>query len=899
MLPMRNWRTLAGLVVVLVIGLGLALVGLLDGPPPPERAPTLTSDASAADTGAKPQPAARRFTESPGPRGDLDYARTHNFEEPDEPRVAESGARTDAAAGSQAISEQEPGPFAPLERVGFILGQAQPEQNLGAERPGPRSLNVRSGVRSLNEVAESLRNDRRGLLGSYYGMVMSAIWGNTTEMEQLARVREHGHVEVQRIDRQVYFPDNESFRFGWYAQRQFAVQWDGYFVVEKPGDYWLFWGSSKGGRVELAGETVLLRDQFSRYVEVSTVLSLEAGIYPLRIEFIQFDNGAADWRKAAACFMWVPEGEQRTVAVPPEMLLLPERLWEPPAPRLGQVSPASAGIGDAVTLSGDYLWPATDNPTHDELPVVTFDGLPAEILSGEPTRLRVRVPVGAATGDIVVSVPLQGTRRPQPQSLPSEGVPFTVTTVRGLRAEWYDLGDGTNISMGDTERREPDVRRIEEDFRFANRGDLDVPFRHNSLAVRWQGYLHVPDPFPNLKDDNILFECLFVLEFHGTIDVRIWVGGSTRRVRPGGYSTPGWLFHGRRGERIPVAIEATVEAGSEFGMNARISTHAYVGGETADEREDLIPDDWHATITGFDDSHRYFLPPEQPVAPPEILSVTPLDADQYPDLPYPPTGLPDVREGQRFEIALRAPGGMQALDFVTVAVDGIVALADDSVPARRLDNGTDVVLTLRMPESGLGEGRVVASTGELAGEPFLVNIANKGLVGYLFDFPLTGGLSSIPDLAPLHCHSIRKDKRVRFETTADFNLPFPAETFVIEWHSNLVIEEAGEYRFTGRTDDGMRLWLDNRLIIDANHLQAPAENSSEPVYLVPGTYNFRMQFFENTQHEVCVLYWQAERDGVELIPREVIPARAFTLDPMPPLPPRQATGLKTDGTHPG
>ncbi len=194
---------------------------------------------------------------------------------------------------------------------------------------------------------------------------------------------------------------------------------------------------------------------------------------------------------------------------------------------------------------------------------------------------------------------------------------------------------------------------------------------------------------------------------------------------------------------------------------------------------------------------------------------------------------------------------------------------------------------------------MVARLSVVSSEPFYIDVANRGLVAYLYDVPEGSGLGKLPDLAPLTCFKVRKDRAINFEDTADFDLPFPAETFIIEWLGGLIIEEEGDYEFTCRSDDGMKLWLDDNVVLDADKLQAPAENKAT-VHLVPGVYRFRMQFFENTQHEVCVLEWLATRGEGEalegIIPRQVIPAKAFSLDVHPPLPAKTSTGKRTDGS---
>ena len=134
------------------------------------------------------------------------------------------------------------------------------------------------------------------------------------------------------------------------------------------------------------------------------------------------------------------------------------------------------------------------------------------------------------------------------------------------------------------------------------------------------------------------------------------------------------------------------------------------------------------------------------------------------------------------------------------------------------------------------------------------------------------------------------------------NLPFPAETFAIEWFGALMIETEGDYRFTCRSDDGILVWLDDNLVLADDNLHYQREKTGDWVHLVPGVYNFRMQFFENNVHEVCVLEWDARTDKAddqsEFIQRGVIGKRHFTWDQHPALPQKVGTGKRADGSDP-
>jgi hypothetical protein len=263
---------------------------------------------------------------------------------------------------------------------------------------------------------------------------------------------------------------------------------------------------------------------------------------------------------------------------------------------------------------------------------------------------------------------------------------------------------------------------------------------------------------------------------------------------------------------------------------------------------------------------------------------------------------PSVREGQRMVITLDAPpyhiagsvqedrGGCQFF------VDGI-RITDIEEPTDGPGQETGAYsITVKLPP-GCGEGKLTAKLGLSTSEPFYIDVANKGLIAYLFDLPNPSGYSQFPNILPLTCHTIRKEREINFGTADSFNLPFVAETFAIEWYGAIIIEHDGWYTFTSRTDDGCRVWLNGIEIIDDDNLHAPQEKSSERIRLVAGTYPFRMQFFENNQHEECLLFVSAtDMQEKEMLAKQVVPKRMFTWEVHDALPDKIATGKKADGS---
>ena len=82
---------------------------------------------------------------------------------------------------------------------------------------------------------------------------------------------------------------------------------------------------------------------------------------------------------------------------------------------------------------------------------------------------------------------------------------------------------------------------------------------------------------------------------------------------------------------------------------------------------------------------------------------------------------------------------------------------------------------------------------------------------------------------------------------------FPADFFSVRWVRNLTLD-AGRYRFTTTSDDGVRLWVNNVLVIDQWRVQ-PATSYSVDIDLPSGSIPVKMEYFENTERAEARLSW--------------------------------------------
>ena len=84
----------------------------------------------------------------------------------------------------------------------------------------------------------------------------------------------------------------------------------------------------------------------------------------------------------------------------------------------------------------------------------------------------------------------------------------------------------------------------------------------------------------------------------------------------------------------------------------------------------------------------------------------------------------------------------------------------------------------------------------------------------------------------------------------------PAENFSVRWTGWLVPPVSGRYLLHVSVDDGMRIWLNDRLLVNEWQIQ-PASHFSVPVQLQAGqAYKLRVDYFQGPEYTRARLTWQ-------------------------------------------
>jgi hypothetical protein len=107
------------------------------------------------------------------------------------------------------------------------------------------------------------------------------------------------------------------------------------------------------------------------------------------------------------------------------------------------------------------------------------------------------------------------------------------------------------------------------------------------------------------------------------------------------------------------------------------------------------------------------------------------------------------------------------------------------------------------------------------------------------------------------------------QTDKEFALTGLWDYFYVRWSGLLKVPGDGEWTFTLESDDGSRLWIGGKVVVDNGGLHAMVERSGK-VDLKAGLHEIRVELFENDDKAGLKLSW--EGPGEEKRP---IPASAF------------------------
>lgn len=220
------------------------------------------------------------------------------------------------------------------------------------------------------------------------------------------------------------------------------------------------------------------------------------------------------------------------------------------------------------------------------------------------------------------------------------------------------------------------------------------------------------------------------------------------------------------------------------------------------------------------------------------------------------TGSPDHRinvDGfsARWTRYIDVPAGTYR--FTATSDDGVRVWVDDNLIINEwYDHGAITVSAEKKLSAGhhLVEVEYYENGGEALVKVTAEPVSSTPIYNWRGEYFNNTGLSGSPAL-------VRDDGQIDFNWGTGSPAPGLVGTdgFSVRWTRTLNLP-AGFYRFYATADDGVRVWVNNHLLIDAWRDQSATAYTGD-IYLPGGTIPVRMEYYENRGDAVAKLRWQA------------------------------------------
>lgn len=110
---------------------------------------------------------------------------------------------------------------------------------------------------------------------------------------------------------------------------------------------------------------------------------------------------------------------------------------------------------------------------------------------------------------------------------------------------------------------------------------------------------------------------------------------------------------------------------------------------------------------------------------------------------------------------------------------------------------------------------------------------------------------------------VRRDTSILFEwAMGSPDASLPRDSFSIRWTGALRPDVSGEYTLGAATDDGVRLWLDGKLLIDSWYDRGALLDRATVPLQAGKSYDLKIEYYENNGWSYAALVWQL-RSGVD------------------------------------
>ena len=126
---------------------------------------------------------------------------------------------------------------------------------------------------------------------------------------------------------------------------------------------------------------------------------------------------------------------------------------------------------------------------------------------------------------------------------------------------------------------------------------------------------------------------------------------------------------------------------------------------------------------------------------------------------------------------------------------------------------------------------------------------------------------------------VRKDPSINFHWVLESPDPrIDWDTFSARWTGRLTPRFTEPYQFIVRVNDGVRMWLDGKLLIDNWTYHGGRPDYATAVLYTNVAHHLRLEYYEATDHANVSLEWESKSQPREIIPPECLSSSWYLVD---------------------
>ncbi len=184
--------------------------------------------------------------------------------------------------------------------------------------------------------------------------------------------------------------------------------------------------------------------------------------------------------------------------------------------------------------------------------------------------------------------------------------------------------------------------------------------------------------------------------------------------------------------------------------------------------------------------------------------------------------------------------------------------------------------------------------GQVFAPPYSLTLNNLGATNYAFTAVATdnSGLSATSRVVGVSVHlpepagrgtglqaeyfvdrNLTQFFQARVDTNVNFNwgngapiAGMAADNFSVRWTGRVQARRSGVHQFHTVTDEGVRLWVDGRLLVDNWSAHFQTEDSGSITLVAGRYYDLTMEYFEGSFSAIAQLFWTQPGVAMEVVP---------------------------------